>query len=326
MKSLSDHQNLDLVIQSIDDQSRIVTVVTQQAARLAMVEVALGAGVHAFKIPIGGHLLSLNQGLFLTRVVRDLRGIARVSQYPLYVANISAILKSLSPAGNKLGPMLSISAQGCLYSTGILIFGANLFGVVIGMMALSLWAFVQPLLTLYVLMGNSFVQALEFYLHKVQQGWGLAPQRILMGLGVLVAVKALIAALVGWCGYRMSPSQFQQFEERVAALAKRFPQRRPQTPAPTHHGQRALLAARDLLRPWFLLSLVLTGLFFYFSESSWSALIWVLLRPLAIGFALFYISRSPRFASIVTWLRRFRAFDRFMMLFDRTVAQLTHVS
>lgn len=296
-------------------------IVSQTAATLAVVEVGLGGLLQGLKLPLAGHLLSLNQGFFLSRAAWRLQGSRAEFKAPFYISQILALLKSLSPASNKLGPMLSISMQGFLFSMGIVLFGANAMGILLGMVALSVWAFIQPAITLYVFYGHDLVTAGIFYLEKMQKAFGATPQTIGVVLAVAVALKAGAAAGVGWLATRLPESEVVRFmrlaERRAGSVAARF------APAPaTTIAERIRLTLRDLRRPFFLLSLALMGVFFAFSEGTGAGLVWVLLRPLAIAFLFYYLSRSPLFGRLAERLRRHPRCAEFMSLYDRTLERL----
>ena len=89
----------------------------KQIASLALIEVGLGSLLHSLKIPLSGHFLSLNQTAFLSRSSFKLNS----KKAPLEISLTASILKSLSPAGKKLTPMLAIAAQGLLFYIGIMI-------------------------------------------------------------------------------------------------------------------------------------------------------------------------------------------------------------
>lgn len=132
-------------------------ITAEYALNLSLIEVGIGSLIHATSMPFGGHLLSVNQGLLLAHVskllARESRSAVRACAN---VSTISALFKSLSPAGKKLGPMLSISAQGFLFSLGLFLGGKSIIGIVLGMSLLSIWAFLQPFITLYSAAGRVF--------------------------------------------------------------------------------------------------------------------------------------------------------------------------
>ncbi len=128
-------------------------------ATLSMTEVGLGSLFHAFHVPMGGHLLSLNQGALLCWVARGADTRREGVQRTQAVSVLTALAKSFSPAGQRLFPMLAIATQGSRYSVGLLLLGLNPAGAELGMVLLSIWPFVQPLLVAYLLFGSSSLDA-----------------------------------------------------------------------------------------------------------------------------------------------------------------------
>ncbi|NDG27344.1 MAG: hypothetical protein EB120_09240, partial [Proteobacteria bacterium] len=63
------------------------------AGILSLIEVGLGGLLHGLKVPLAGTLLSLNQSLFLTRVVKLNQGSRGVRTLGFRVSNITSILK-----------------------------------------------------------------------------------------------------------------------------------------------------------------------------------------------------------------------------------------
>ena len=74
------------------------------AGVLSLVEIGLGGLLHGMKIPFAGTFLSLNQSLFLTRVTKLNQGGDGSGTLGFRISNVTALLKSLSPAGKKLLP------------------------------------------------------------------------------------------------------------------------------------------------------------------------------------------------------------------------------
>ena len=53
-------------------------------------------------------------------------------QRVVWVSLLAASLKSLSPTGNRLRPMLAIALQGIFYTTAISMLGWNIAGILLG--------------------------------------------------------------------------------------------------------------------------------------------------------------------------------------------------
>lgn len=315
-------------IDTVEDLERLQPSETQDAyfvaasaTQLSLIEIVIGSVVHAFKIPFGGHILSLNQGLFLCYATVHFKKDARRYLSPLHISSVSAVLKSLSPAGQKLGPMISISFQGALYSLGVFVFGGSKWGQSIGMMLLSLWAFFQPILTLWIFYGKNLESAALFYYEKLQTSMpGIAP----VFVGVLVAVvliKVAIAASLPWVLARIGYKKFEVMTSEISKRASTYQPRR-QTSRIDSQWQALRAAFRDLLQPGFLIPTLLVTGFLVFSETRNAQLIWQALRPLAIATIFFYISHSPWMHKLIAHLREKNYFPRFFAIFDITLKNL----
>ncbi len=253
--------------------------VVANAALLSAVEIGLGSFLHAFHVPMAGHFLSLNQGLLLSRAALG----TQAKALPLETSNISAVLKSLSPAGKKLTPMLAISAQGAWLSLGIGLFGLNPIGLSIGMILLGLWAFVQPLAITYLLFGNNLVNAVKALFAGLEKSFGISIEVTWTLVAILVGIKVLLSLAVVVAAYRIPETSY----DRYLASLLRFRKER----AKPSEGHPAWLAVRDLLNPLFVLSLILLLAFFLWADSPKSVVLWGLFRPIAGGFLLFFLFR-----------------------------------
>jgi hypothetical protein len=256
--------------------SEKIEVLGNYAGLLSLIEVGLGSLLHSLHIPMAGLFLSLNQGYLLCRVSI----LTQDKSFPYALSNIAAVLKSLSPAGNKLGPMLSLSMQGLLFRLG-LSFGINLFGLSMGMVLLSVWSFVQPLVTYYLFFGEKLFNAAEFLYQKTLPFHGLKSENLAWIFAVVVILKALLGiflAVVAWKTRGRESSQ-----EKLVKFAR---------PRAHKEGSPVILALKDLTTPLFLVSLLGTGIFLAFSQHTFSQMIWYFLRPVAIGFIFFYFSRT----------------------------------
>lgn len=254
-----------------------VEILGNYGALLSLIEVGLGSALHAMHIPFAGIFLSLNQGYLLCRV--SIKTQDHSMSY--HVSNIAAVLKSLSPAGNKLGPMLSLSVQGLLFNLGTLFFGINPIGLSAGMILLSIWSFVQPLITYYLFFGKKLFNAAQFLYEKTLPYHGIEEKNLLwffIGIVIIKAIAAVLLALVAW------KKQGEDASQDKLAIKTKLKERKNRHPA--------ILALQDLSRPLFIVSLILTGIFLYFSQHKLAEIIWYLLRPIAIGFIFFYFSRT----------------------------------
>ncbi|MEA9357655.1 hypothetical protein SHI21_15605 [Bacteriovorax sp. PP10] len=273
------------------EESKKIELVGHYGATLSLIEVGLGSLLHAFKVPFSGILLSLNQGFILCRAAILSREIPQNLWTTYSISNVAAVLKSLSPAGKKLGPMLSLSMQGLLFNIGILLFGTNPVGLCVGMALLSVWTFLQPLVTYYLFFGKELINAVEYLYEKTLPYHGLKAESLLWIFLSLVAAKMLLAMILAIIAWRTQGETIygKNYEEGLIKLAR---EKGAKISDERKSGNAAWMAFKDLLRPLFLVSLLTTGVFLYFSQHNYAQIAWYLLRPIAIGFIFFYISRT----------------------------------
>lgn len=296
--------------ENIHDNKK-VEIIGDYGASLSIIEVGLGSLLHAFHVPFSGVFLSLNQGFILCRATILSQEFPDNNWVAYNISNVSAVLKSLSPAGKKLGPMLSLSMQGLLFNIGVASLGVNPVGLCFGMALLSLWSFIQPLVTYYLFFGDKLFSAAEYLFEKTLPYHNLKPENLLYIFLALVVTKMLMACALAILAWRIRGKTIygKNYDEELIRMAREKGVR------VGDHGvapkNAAWLAFKDLFRPLFLISLAMTAAFLYFSQSDHAQMGWYLLRPVAIGFIFFYVSRT---LTIDRWLMRlengrFRSFS-----------------
>ncbi len=275
-----------------------------------MTEIGLGSVIHAFRIPMGGHLLSLNQGLLHTLAIREAKDRKRAVAASNAMSLLVAAMKSLSPVGSKFFPMLAIAVQGGLYSTGIALFGANGIGVAAGMVFLSIWGFLQPLLFAALFFGGAFFEAVEKSWVEIARNFGFP---IEIGIWLLVGaagVKAVAAVGVGIVGLRADAG----FEAGYLAWIEKWKKRVPVPGRRSPRGESALVGSfRDLLNPWFLGSFAFSFGFLVWSskhavgggETKWI----FFLRTVVASWGIFYLARRLRPALDAWAVRRMKSYS-----------------
>ena len=264
-------------------------LVSYYATLQSLVEVGLGSFLHAFHIPFSGHALSLNQGLILTQACQKTESRKEAVTATNSIAIITAILKSLSPMGKRLTPMLAISMQGFLFSLGILILGNNIFGIILGISLLSLWAFAQPLLFAYLFFGEKLFLAIEKLWLDIAGKLSLSPEyglKILLSFVILKVCLSWVVALIGWkYPTWITEKYFTKIMKYKDLTTKSIKNKKP---------QNAMSGAlKDLLNPWMVLSLILTIAFMLLTEKSDYFQVFVYgLRVVAIAYIVFFILRA----------------------------------
>lgn len=264
----------------------------QAATILSAIEVGLGSLLHAFHVPLAGQFLSINQAFILSRAVAKNRGETFARRLPATVSNIAAILKSLSPAGKKLTPMLAISSQGLLMSVGTVVFGANAIGCAIGAALLGLWAFIQPVAFYYLLFGKVLIQASEYLFGE---------RNLIVAVIIAVGLKTILCVGVAVGAFLLPTRLLARYEDKMVAAGAKVRERALPLNGSRSFGENVVASLKDLTNPIFLVSLAMTCFFFYFAQADSSQMIWALMRPLALGFLGFLIART---LPIHRWLPR----------------------
>tara|TARA_R110000868_G_scaffold42681_12_gene144079 strand:+ start:6809 stop:7678 length:870 start_codon:yes stop_codon:yes gene_type:complete len=280
--------------------------IVEKAVKLSLVEVVIGSAVHAIHLPFGGHILSLNQGFFLTRYLADSNSRFSAAKMVMEVSSVTSVMKALSPIGKKLGPMISISMQGFLYMLGVLLLGAGLAGSMLGMALMSVWAFIQPLVTYFVIYGSDLASAIAYF-SKKQEG-------ILEILYWVIAGKAILAASIPLMLRFISSERIERLENKIASMS--VPKREKK--------QRGVLA--ELFRPGFVLSLVLMMSFFYISGDDAIVIFWKCLRALAIAFVIFFLARNSYVHRLAGYLAsKNKVFRRIYELSQNAISQISNL-
>lgn len=256
-------------------------IIGEQAALLSLIEMGLGSILHGLKIPLSGQFLSLNQIAFMSRTTRKLKS----REAALQISLITSMLKSLSPAGKKLTPMLAILAQGCCFTLGPAVFGLNFVGIIFGSLLSALWAFIQPALFIYLLFGKALVDVLAHFNLEIKKVINIDLQQLIPWLMGFILIKCLLGIAAGLYAFYGNEEKLDLWQEKLLVQPRIKSNQKESTRSPF------LLAIKDLCSPLFLFSFALTTLFFSYSHAEGARLIWILLRPLAIGFILFYIVR-----------------------------------
>lgn len=258
---------------------------------LSLIEIGLGSLLHTFKIPFSGHFLSLNQGFILTRASRD---IPEFASAPATISATAALLKSLSPAGKKLTPMLAIAAQGQLYNLGTFILGNHFLGHLMGMWLLCLWSFIQPILLYLLIFGKDLIFVYNYFFQKLEAFLPLNNQTLLIFLIGLILIKILLGTFLVIFAHILSEEKWHHYLKWGEKYKKT-------SLVSTYQKRPYLMAFKDMLNPFYLISFGLTFFFFYFSQSQ---TFWPLLRPIALGYTVFLFIRIVPNSKIANWLER----------------------
>jgi hypothetical protein len=253
-------------------------------------EMTVGAALHAAQIPLRGLAMSSLQAAMMVFAGAGLGSPGRV----VWVPFISGGLKALSPAGNRVRPMLAIVMQGLLFGASVQVLGWNFFALGLGGALVGTWAALQGILLQYLLLGSELVSAYDTVVLWLADRWQVTAPSLPWLVVLWAVLHALVAggvALAAW-KLRQPPAALRQVLEREHISAPP-----PSVPA----GWRRL---RDFGHWQFWLPFLLVAAILLGSGRPWSAVAWLALRFLAVGCVLIALLSLLRPARWAEQLRR----------------------
>lgn len=266
----------------MENSKRNEDLIGLYAGLLTAAEVGVGSFMHAFHLPFTGYILSLNQVLLLTKATED-AGACQQKGLTASISSIAAILKSLSPMGKRLTPMIAIAMQGLLFNLGILIGGKGALGKGLGACLLAIWGFLQPVFIYYIIFGQLIFDALFKWLDP-EWFWEI--------FALFVVFKCVLAVVVIKLAHRI-PSKW---------WAKWMPEKRVQQEVKEGWKHSMWKALTDLMMFPFVASIGLTAIFLYAMHHEIDDVVWGLMRPLAVGYLVFFILRVLPLSRLTAWL------------------------
>lgn len=268
-------------------------IASRCALQLSLMEVGLGSFLHAFHIPFSGFFLSLNQCFVLNRafLFSDSSTSSESLYLPMTISNTAAIIKTLSPYGKKFTPMLAISMQGLLFNIGIILFGKNLLGRCVGSLLLSLWPMIQPALIYGIIYGSVLLNMSVYYnqmISKFPLFDGMTLQTIVVGYIFIHMFLSLCVCLMTF----FLPARLLDSYDNYITSYSPSNLKSLSVPAKRCFLQKLQGVMKDFTSPLFLLSLILSGFFFYATVHSLGSFFFLFFRLIAVAFLTFFIIRN----------------------------------
>ena len=260
------------------------------------VEMTVGAALHAGKIPLRGLVLSSVQAVMMVFAGSVLNQPGRV----VWVPFISAGLKALSPAGSRVRPMIAIIMQGLLFGGTVQALGWNVFALGLGGALVGAWAATQGLLLQYLLMGPNLVHAYDTVVIWLAQKWSISAPGLPWVVSIWAAAHALVsagAALTAW-RLRRPPAMLQTIIDREKA---RVALRTTNHPFPRRWYGRLL----EFTHWQFWLPLLMVAAILLASGGTWEAIMWLVLRFIAVACVLMAVVSLLKPARWAEQLRRY---------------------
>lgn len=263
----------------------------KSASHLALVEIVFGSVGHGFKIPFTGTLLSYYQ-LYICLAM-----MIRKNAPPIQVFNTSvlvSLLKTLSPLGKKITPMIAIFIQGFLLWFGIVLLGGSILGMMVGSALLVSWSIIQIAIGYTLVYGFDFFRMIEFFQKEMSYYTSVNIYAVFIAYWIF---KILLAeGLLGYLVLKTESGTDEWSLDEKKMLDWRAKMFQKQNEVTT--SSSVLHAVKDLTNPFFFLSLVFMVLFHFFKSTPIMDIVWFVCRTLAIAFLMFYLIRAD-------WVKRF---------------------
>ncbi len=234
-------------------------------------EMTVGSAMHAARIPLTGLAMSSLQAAMMVFAGSGLSEPGRV----VWVPFISGGLKALSPAGNRVRPMIAIVMQGLLFGASVQALGWNLVSLALGGALVGAWAALQGFFLQYLMLGGELLSAYDTMVRWLAQQWHITAPGLPWLLGAWTLLHALIAAGATLTAWRLKrpPAALQRIIERES-------QATAAAPGSARAGWRRL---RELGHWQFWLPLLVVAIILLGSGRSWETVAWLIMRFVAIG-------------------------------------------
>ena len=258
-------------------------------------EASVGAVLHGSQIPLRGLFLSSMQSVILTYAGDGMGRRRRL----LWVALIAASLKALSPAGNRVRPMLAITLQGVQYVLAIVLLGWNVLGVAVAGFLVGAWSAIQGIALQYVFVGDELLRAYDSIVRWLAEKLALQSVglfQLMAGWTLFCGAVSATFTLLAWKHRRRMPGRLRDlmFRKPVGVVVDW---------RPVNIAGAVRRGLQDIARPLFWLPVVIVIGVMMASGSPWASMLWVVFRAAAVGFVLFSVVRSFDLHRFIAWLQ-----------------------
>jgi hypothetical protein len=259
------------------------------------IEMTVGSALHAAKIPLGGLAMASLQAAMMVFAGSGLSQPGRV----VWVPFISGGLKALSPAGDRVKPMIAILVQGLLFGVTVQTLGWNVLALGLGGALVGAWAALQGFFLQYLLLGDDLVRAYDTVVLWLASHWHITAPDLPWLIGAWAVLHAAVAAsatLTAW-HLRRPPAMLQGIIEKETARTAGF----GSTP-PARSGWSKRL--REFGRWQFWLPLLIVATILLGSGRPWETVAWLALRFVTVGCVLIALVSLLRPAHWAEYLRQ----------------------
>jgi hypothetical protein len=139
----------------------------------------------------------------------------------LLIGVITMLLKTLSPGGSRIGPMLAIFMQSVMMELVLSLAGRpRLWAFVLGGALAVAWNFPHKFIMMRVMYGRNIVQVYQKLAQDGSQMLGLDPSLALLILAILLGVRLVVGGVAGWGAWALGGAVAERLGQRSQAVTE----------------------------------------------------------------------------------------------------------
>jgi nucleoside-triphosphatase THEP1 len=259
-------------------------------------EASVGSMLHTARVPFRGIALSSVQSMVMTYAGDGLGTRGKI----IWVPFIAAGIKALSPSGNRLNPMLAISVQGLLFTSATILFGWNVFGIMLGGFLIGAWAAAQGVLLQLLFVGGDLVRVYDVALQWIAQKLHLPPFGLIGLLLLWSSIAGIFSSAVTFYAFLRRHRTPESLQRLLLKSAAHF------SADDAHRSWKSTFkqSVRDLTRPFFWIPIVILMVLILVSGSSMENVFWIAVRASTLAMVFFSLARAFDPRSFLQWLRK----------------------
>jgi len=259
-------------------------------------EVLLGSALHAIRFPSTGQIMVGLQNFLLILFTKELNG-----RGLFWITTISAGMKSFSPAGNRIKPMLYIFLQGNCYLLPIKILGKNFLAVLLGSVLIQMSALIFKFFSAYITFGAAIFVAYLNGANLLLSNLNFPNVNIWTLFTALSILKIIIGIVLATVTYHLN---FKSLLLKWRGIVENHLPK--DIKIETYTWKESVKGAfRDLSLKRFLLPFALTTfIIYFFSNLTTTQLILVTTRAAIISWMTFVLSRRINYNAVIHYLRK----------------------
>lgn len=139
----------------------------------------------------------------------------------LLIGAVTALLKLLSPAGGKIGPVVAILMESVMMEAALLLVrDPHRWAFVLGGALAVAWNFPHKFLMMGLMYGRNMVQVYRMLVEDGSQMLGLDASFAVLILAVLVGVRLIVGGISGWSAWALGGAVARRLGQRTQAAAE----------------------------------------------------------------------------------------------------------